>query len=176
MDHLKGKKRISLKQGGGAVGVAVVLLALAACITPLHPVVTLEPGVSLKGYRVFLVAPVTDATGAPFDLQVTDSLRREIVDRLQSHGLQVAPKDVDTTDDLLLITTTLVFFRGRSNQVELPRPSVDVECRLRSELRDPRTGRRLGEIVASDLGARRPLTVLNECAHDLADAIYRLQR
>jgi len=172
----KGKKRLSLKWGGAAMGVGVVLLALEACITPLHPVVNLEPGVSLKGYHVFLVAPVTDATGAPFDVKVTDSLQQKIVDRLQYHGLQVAPKGVDTTDDLLLITSTLILFRGMSNQMELPTPGGDVQCKLRAELRDPRTGRRLGSIVASDLGGRRPLIVLAECAHDLADAIYNLQR
>ena len=35
----------------------LVLLWLAAC-TPVHPRVSLEPGTSLKDYRVFLVAPV----------------------------------------------------------------------------------------------------------------------
>jgi hypothetical protein len=171
----KRRKRISLKRCGGSMGMGVLLLGLGACLTPVRPGVSLEPGVSLKGYHVFLVAPVTDATGAPFDLNVTDSLRQEIVDRLRSHGLQVDPQGVDTTDDLLLITSTLVFFRGMSNQMELPSPGGDLECKLRGELRDPRTGRDLGQIVASDLGGRRPMIVLNECAHDLADEIYRLQ-
>lgn len=171
----KVEERISLKRGAGSLGVGVLLLAMGACLTPVRPEVSLEPGVSLKAYHVFLVAPVTDRTGAPFDLNVTDSLRQEIVDRLQYHGLQVDPKGVDTTDDMVLITSTLVSFRGMSNQMELPSPGGDLECRLRSELRDPRTGRQLGEIVASDLGGRRPMIVLNECAHDVADAIYRLQ-
>jgi hypothetical protein len=176
----KGKQRIRFGRDRGYVGFSwavVFLLVLAACFTPVHPSVSLEPGVSLTGYHVFLVAPVHDATHAPFDLNVTDTLRQEIVDRLQYHGLQVTPQGVDTADDLLLITSTLVFFRGMSNQMELPGPGgqEDIECRLQAELRDPRTGKHLGDIVSSDLGGRTPLIVLNECAHDLADAIYRLQ-
>ena len=153
-----------------------LLLCLEAC-TPLHPQVSLEPGASLKGYHAFVVGPVTDQTGAPFDVNVTDSLRREIADRLRSHGLRVVPKTVaDTIADALLVTSTLVGFRGMSIQMELPSPGGDVECRLRTELRDNQTGRPIGQIVASDLGGRRPLTVLAECAHDVADAIYQLQR
>ncbi|HXQ27802.1 MAG TPA: hypothetical protein VN848_00915 [Gemmatimonadales bacterium] len=156
----------------------ILLLSLGGCLTPVHPDVALEPGVSLKGYRVFVVEPVADRTGAPFDLNVTDSLRAQLGDRLRSHGLTVVAKiPEDTTSGVLVIRSTLEAFRGMSIQMELPGPGgSDTMCRLRSELRDARTGRHLGEIIASDMGGRRPMIVLNECAHDTGDEIYRQQR
>src|SRR5439155_516929 len=68
---------------------AIVAVSLVAACAPVRPQVSLEPGVSLKGYRRFVVDPVTDATGAAFNLSVTDSLRRQLADRLRSHRLTV---------------------------------------------------------------------------------------
>jgi hypothetical protein len=150
-----------------------VLVFSGACLTPIRPDVLLEPGASLVGYRVFVVGPVADQTGAPFNLNVTDSLGTELAGRLRSHGLPVVTTPSDTTSGVLLITSTLVAFRGMSIQLQLPGPGgSDTMCRLR----DGKTGRRLGEIVSSDMGGRRPMTVLNECAHDMGDEIYRQQR
>src|SRR5439155_1018191 len=57
--------------------------------------------------------------------------------------------------------------------LQLPSPG-ETMCALRSVLRDRDTGRRLGEILAQDLEEGiRPMTVLNECARDVGDAIYR---
>jgi hypothetical protein len=50
-------------------------------------------------------------------------------------------------------------------------------CELRSELRDYQTRRRIGELVAADLAEEHtPMIVLNQCAHDVADAIDRQLR
>ena len=167
----------SVKQVATALAVrwgSALLLLLGAC-TPLRPRVTLEPGVSLKGYRVFIVGPVTDETGARFNLKVTDSLHQTLVDRLQSHGLTVAAPS-DTTSPALVITSTLEAFKGMPLTLQLWSPGV-TSCVLRSELRDKQTGRRLGEIVASVLEEDfRPMVVLDECAHDVADAIHRQLR
>jgi hypothetical protein len=61
--------------------------------------------------------------------------------------------------------------------LQLPGPGI-TECRIESELRDGRTGRRVGGVVAAVLEEQmKPMTVLNECAHDIGDAIAReLQR
>jgi len=154
----------------------LVLLCLAAC-TPVHPRVSLEPGTSLKAYRVFLVAPVTDDTRAPFDLDVVDSLQQEIADRLRSHQLTVVAKvPEDSSAATLVITSRLVNFKGMSNTLQLPFSGI-TRCELRSVLYDGQSGRRVGEIVASDLEeGSRPMTVLNECAHDVADAIHERLR
>ncbi len=150
----------------------LVLLCLAAC-TPVHPRVSLEPGTSLKDYRVFLVAPVTDETGARFDLNVADSLRQELADRLRSHQLTVVAKvSEDSSAPALVIASRLVRFKGMPITLQLPFPGV-TQCELRTVLYDGQSGRRVGEIVASDLEEGiRPMTVLNECAHDVADAIH----
>jgi len=49
--------------------VMALLFSLTAC-TPVRPRVSLAPGVSLKGYEVFVVMPVTDRTGARFNLDM----------------------------------------------------------------------------------------------------------
>ena len=150
-----------------------LLLCLGAC-TPLRPRVSLERGASLTDYRVFIVGPVTNQTGARFNLNVTDFLRQELTLRLRSHGLTVVTEAAAETDDpALVITSALVGFKGMSFALQIPGPGV-TKCELHSELNDLETGRRIGQIVASALEERtRPLTVLNMCAHDLADAIER---
>jgi hypothetical protein len=149
---------------------------LGAC-TPLRPRVSFAPGASLKGYRVFIVAPVTDETGARFNLDVSDSLRQQLVRRLRSHGLTVvteAPEDTEMA--AVVVASTLVDFRGIPMWLQVPARGA-TGCELRSELRDNRTTRKIGEIVAADLSEEfTPLMVLYHCAHDVADAIDRQLR
>jgi hypothetical protein len=139
--------------------------------------VSLAPGASLKSYHVFVVRPVTDETGARFNLDVSDSLRQQLVRRPQSHGLTVVTDDtLDRATPALVITTALVDFRGIPMWLQVPARGT-TGCELRSELRDHQTGQRIGEIVAAELGEERtPLIVLYECAHDMADEIDRQRR
>ena len=156
--------------------VIALLLCFSAC-RPLRPRVSLAPGASLKPYHVFVVRPVTDRTGAHFNLDVSDSLQQQLARRLRSHGLTVVTDSAgDTTAAALVIITSLVDFRGIPMWLQVPSRGT-TGCELRSELRDHETGRRIGEIVAAELGEERtPLMVLFECAHDMADEIDRQRR
>ena len=153
-----------------------LLLCFCAC-TSIRPRVSFAPGASLKGYRVFVVAPVTDETGARFNLDVSDSLRQQLARRLRSHGLTVvteAPED--TAAPAVVISSALVGFRGIPMWLQVPARGT-TGCELRSQLRDYQTGRRIGEIVAADLAEEyTPMIVLIQCAHDVADAIDRQLR
>jgi len=155
----------------------VFLVALAGCFAPLHPSLELDPGASLKGYRIFVIEPVVDHTGQPFDLDVADSLRAELADRLRSHGLTVMEaQPTDTASHVLLIASALTGFRGMANQMEMAAPAFsggDMECQMVSDFSDARTGRHIGVMTASDMGGRRQMVLLDECAHDMADAIYQ---
>ena len=157
--------------------VCLAALLLAPSCTPVRPQVSLEPGASLAGYRLFLVAPVTDETGSRFNLNITDSLREQIVRRLRSHGLAAGTEaPPDAPGPVLHITGTLVEFRGMGLMLQLGGPGVS-GCTLVGALRDATTGQRVGRIVASVLEEHAaPLLVLHECAHDLADAIDREMR
>jgi hypothetical protein len=139
--------------------------------------VSLAPGASLKGYQVFVVGPVTDETGARFNLDVSDSLRQQLARRLQSHGLTaVTDAPEDTTTRAVVITSTLVGFKGIPMWLQVPTRGL-TGCELHSKLRDQQTGQRIGEIVAADLAEEyTPLIVLFQCAHDVADAIERQVR
>jgi hypothetical protein len=159
------------------ITIALTAMAWLGASTPLRPRVSCEPGASLKGYQVFIVAPVTDQTGARFNLDVSDSLRQQLVRRLRSHGLTAlteAPEDTDAA--AIVVASTLVDFRGIPMWLQVPSRGV-TGCELRSELRDNRSGRKIGEIVAADLSEEfTPLMVLRHCAHDVADAIDRQLR
>src|SRR6266853_2788280 len=150
-----------------------LLLCFNAC-SSVRPQVTLEPGASLKDYRVFVVGPVTGETGARFNLDVVDTLRRQIADRLRSHHLAVVTDaSADTAGPALIIASALVGFKGMPIMLQLSGPGI-TECRIESELRDGHTGRRVGRVVAAVLEERmKPMTVLNECAHDIGDGIAR---
>jgi hypothetical protein len=153
-----------------------MLLCCSAC-TPVRPRVSLAPGASLKGYQVFVVGPVTDETGARFNLDVSDSLRQQLARRLRSYGLTaVTEPPEDTTARAVIITSALVDFKGIPMWLQVPARGI-TGCELRSELRDHRTGQRIGEIDAADLAEEHtPLIVLFQCAHDVADAIERQVR
>lgn len=153
-----------------------LLLCISAC-TPVRPRVSLAPGASLKPYQVFIVRPVTDETGARFNLDVNDSLRQALVKRLRSHGLTVVTDDtVDMATPAVVITSALVGFRGIPMWLQVPARGT-TGCELRSELRDNQTGERIGVINAAELGEEHtPLIMLIQCAHDVADAIERQRR
>lgn len=155
----------------------VALLIWFSACTPIRPQVSLAPGASLKGYRVFIVGPITDQTGAHFNLDVADSLRQQLARRLRSHGLTAVTEAPDDSESAaLVITSALVGFRGIPMWLQVPSRGA-TGCELRSELRDYLTGRRIGEIVAADLSEEyAPIVVLNQCAHDVADAIDRQLR
>lgn len=153
-----------------------LLLYLTAC-TPVRPRVSLAPGVSLKGYEVFVIMPVTDRTGAQFNLDVSDSLRQHIAKRLRSYHLIAATdSSADTVAMAVVVVSTLVDFRGIPMWLQVPSRGT-TGCELRSELWDNRSGQRLGEIVAASLVEEgTPMFVLFQCAHDVADAIERQLR
>ena len=156
---------------------AIALLLCCSACTPIRPRVSLAPGASLKGYEVFLVRPVKDQTGARFNLDVSDTLRQALTRRLRSHGL-IALTDApeDTTAPTVILTSALVGFRGIPMWLQVPARGI-TGCELQTELRDSKTGARIGEIDAAELAEEHtPLLVLIQCAHDVADAIDRQLR
>jgi len=98
--------------------------------------------------------------------------------RLNLFGAVNAAAPTDTGAPALLVTSALEGFKGLPLTLQLSSPGV-TQCVLRSELRDAHSGRRLGEILASvsDQETKStPMRLLDECAHDVADAIERQLR
>ena len=157
----------------GRIGAAGLLGCLAAC-TPVRPQLTLEPGASLKGYEVFVVAPVINETGEHFNVDVTDSLREHLAERLRSNGFVVMLDPAqDTIHPAIVVTAALVGFRGLPFMVQVPTPGAPA-CELHALLTDRRSGQRIGRVAAAVLEEHwAPLTILTACAHDVGDAIAR---
>ena len=155
----------------------LVLLSLGACLAPLRPIVSLEPGVSLKGYHVVVVGPVTDRSGYPFRYPMQDSVRARIVDELRQKGLKVASVNTDTAAPVLFVVSSVDRFKSGALAVQSPNAVGSSGCTVSSRLMDGHSGKRLGEIVASELTdpddtqAMSPFALLMTCARMVADEI-----
>ena len=154
------------------------LILAGACFAPLHPIVTLEPGVSLKDYPVIVVGEVTDRSGYPFKYPVQDSVRTRIADELRHNGLHVSPVTTDTTVPILFVVSSIDKFKSGALAMQSPNAISSSGCTVSSRLLDGHTGRRLGEIVASemtseDTPASSPFGLLMTCARMVADEIGR---
>ncbi len=156
------------------------LAALAACLPVRRPVVELQPGASLRSYRVFAVGPVVDESGYPFPYDITDSLSSRLVKRLREHGLSVASGDSAAGGQggpVLRIESRLTTFRSRGIALMFGGgPGLGSRCELTSTLVDGASGRRLGEIRAAEDDVLAPFTVLMTCARMVADEIDRRVR
>jgi hypothetical protein len=158
--------------------VSLIVLSLLAACSPLRPQVTLEPGVSLRAYRVVVVGPVTDLTGYPFQYNVGDSLRAELADRLRNDGIAVAPDTTDTTVPVLFVVSSLDGFKSGALAMRLPTAMGTSRCAFSSRLMDGHSGRRLGEIVSAEVSSddtpqRSPAGLLATCARMTADELAR---
>lgn len=171
---------------GGTAGMRVlsccavaVLIAVNGC-TSLHPQVSLEPGVSLKDYHLVAIGPVTDRSGFPFDYNIGDSLRAQLGAQLLHDGVPVAPVTTDTTAPVLFVVSSLDGFKNGALAVQLPTGMGTSRCVLSSRLMDGHSGRRLGEIVSSEISdpedtpVLTPQALLATCARMTADEIKRL--
>lgn len=156
-----------------------LLAALAACLPVRRPTVQLQPGASLRSYRIFDVGSVVDASGYPFPYDITDSLRNRLVRRLREHGLSVAAGDSAAGGGaaVLRIESRLTTFRSRGIALLFGGgPGLGSRCELTSTLVDGASGRRLGQIRAAEDDVVAPFTVLMTCARMVADEIDRRVR
>ena len=155
-----------------------LLLLLSGCLAPLKPIVSLEPGVSLKDYRVVVVGAVTDRSGYPFKYKVEDSVRARLVDQLRKDGLTLAPDTTNTAAPILFVVTSIDKFKSGALALQSPNAISSSGCTVSSRLLDGHTGRRLGEIVASELSSddtqpTSPFGLLMTCARMVAEEIGR---
>jgi len=164
--------------GNRRLTAALLSVALGGCfLPPLRPRVHLEPGVSLTSYRVFDVGRVVDESGWPFPYEITDSLRRRLVQRLREHGYEVTVRDsAGGRGDgaVLRIESRLTAFR--SGGLGFMQSGPRTRCWLASTLIDGSSGRRVGEIFAAEDDELAPFAVLMRCARIVADEIDRRVR
>jgi hypothetical protein len=124
------------------------------------------------------VGSVTDATGYPFSFKIGDSLKAQFADRLRRDGLAVI-NDTLGSGPVLLVVSSLDGFKSGALAIQLPAGRGTSRCVFSSRLADARTGRRLGEIVSSevsdrDIGPNRsPYSLLETCVRMTADEIKR---
>ncbi|HUL48877.1 MAG TPA: hypothetical protein VLT79_02560 [Gemmatimonadales bacterium] len=161
-----------------ARSVVIVLAGLIAC-TPLRPQVSLEPGVSLKSYHVVAIGPVEDRSGYPFHYPIGDSLHVRLVDALEQDEVPIVSTNTDTTVPVLFVVSSLDRFKNGALNVALPSSLGTSECVFSSRLLDGHTGRRLGEIVSSeiidpeDTPRITPQQLLTTCTQITADELKR---
>jgi hypothetical protein len=162
--------------------VATLTLCAGAC-TPLRPRVSLQPGVSLKSYRLVAVGPVEDRSGASFNYDVADTVRALLREALRRNGVlarNTSDSTIDTTVPVLYLVSSLDEFRGGRISAALLSVAVgSPKCVLSSRLIDGASGQQLGEIVSTDLVDQSetpivtPRQLLLTCARMTADEVKR---
>ena len=160
---------------------ALELIALSAgSCTPLRPRVSLQPGVSLKSYRLVVVGPVENRTGTSFNYDVEDTLRALLRERLEANRVPLASDPTDATAPLLYLVSSLDEFRSGGITAQVAILAVrSPKCVLSSRLTDGASGQRLGEIVSTNLVDQgdtpfmTPRQLLASCARLTSDEIKR---
>jgi hypothetical protein len=159
---------------------AVALAGAAAC-TPLRPQVSLASGASLSNYKVFVLGPVEDRTGYPFNLPIGDSVRARMAGALRSHGFTVLihPADSSYSGPALFLMTTVAGFKSGALTPNLPTALGTSRCDVLTEMSDEQTGKRVGEINAAEISDQEitiqqsPFDLLMTCARMVANEIAR---
>jgi hypothetical protein len=167
-----------MRNNSRAAALVLAAAAATACI-PIRPRVDLERGVSLASYQVFDVGPVVDETHYPFfPWPVADSLRQQLARRLKANGLTVRVR-ADTADTAqatpraLLLNSSLEFFRGGQVPLQVPSTRIASRCVFVTDLVDEATGRKVGQIVATNNDTYMPLQVLWDCARMVGNELAR---
>jgi hypothetical protein len=159
--------------------VATLTLCAGSC-TPLRPRVALQPGVSLKSYRLVGVGPVENRSGASFHYDVEDTVRALLTEALRRNGVPVTGSTTDATAPVLYLVSSLDEFRGGRVSAALLSVAVgSPKCVLSSRLIDGASGQQLGEIVSTNLVDQAetpfvtPRQLLVTCARMTADEVKR---
>lgn len=162
------------------VSLSAMLMLSAASCTPLRPRVALQPGVSLKSYRLVAVGPVANRSGVSFRYDVEDTVRALLTEALRRNGVPLTPSASDAPAPALYLVSSLDEFRTGRVTAELMGIGVgSPKCVLSSRLIDGASGQQLGEMVATNLVDQaqtpfvNPRQLLVTCARITADEVKR---
>ena len=154
-------------------------LALAACASG-KPVVFVEEDVSLSSYRSVYVAEVGHFDRAP-DIEVARSIADKIRARLTEHGIALA-KEQGADGTVVLDGRLSRYAYGDAFERWLIPGEGTTECLVEGELRDGKTGSKLGVVLSFRtvsgggllgglLSAGAGTWILETVATDIADGI-----
>ena len=155
---------------------ALYAAALALACASGKPVLFVEEGVSLSSYRSVYVAEIGHFDKAP-DIEVARALTEKIRARLEERGIALAAEP--GADGAVVVDGRLSSYAyGDAFERWVVPGAGTTECLVQGELRDGRTGSKLG-VVLSDrtvssgglYSAGAGSWILDTVATDIADAI-----
>jgi len=155
------------------------LLLGGGCATE-RPMVRMEKGASLTGYKLVEVTPVSNETGRTYDFEVTDVITQYIKSSLQEKGFTVA-EITSAEENVIILKSSLTSYEPGSAFKRWLLPGYGkTQCTLKTSLIDKKTGKILGEMVAAEavgsgglysIGADK--WILNVVAKSISDEIDR---
>ena len=158
---------------------SVIVLVLFGCVTS-QPMVSMEKGVSLKGYSSFYVPDVANQTGNEYEFDVAGTLTQEIKEELGNRGLDVT--EDKSTENLLVVTCSLVSYEPGSAFKRWLVPGYGkTQATVKTLLIDNTSNEVLGEFISAEAvsagglySAGADKRILAAIAQGIADQIESL--
>lgn len=129
--------------------VFLIFAFIAGCVTS-KPMISLEKGVSLTGYKVFHVPPVLNETGKTIEFDVADTLTQNIKSKLRDKGYIVLDGTVPSEEILIIKSSLLSYESGSAFKRWLAPGFGKTQATVKTSLIDKRTGKVIGEMVSAE--------------------------
>jgi hypothetical protein len=129
------------------------VLVLVGCARADRPMVRMDKGVTLSGYRVFEVGLTKNGTGKPLPEMILEKITKRLRLKLAEKGLTVQEQKGDETGVVVLRSTLISYDLINPGEYAVI-PGFKDECIIQTESIDKTTNQVLGEFVAR--GTIRP--------------------
>jgi hypothetical protein len=157
----------------------LLLLVVIGCAAA-KPAVWMEKGVSLSGYKVFEVMPVSNETGKTFEFDVANELTQHIKSKLKDKGYIISEEKKAVEGVLIIKSSLIVYEPGSAFKRWILTGLGKTQCTLKTSLVDKKTGKVLGEMLAAEEVSSGGLYsieadkwILNVVAKSISDEIDR---
>jgi hypothetical protein len=125
-----------------------LLIFLIGCAA--ETALRMEEGVSLAGYKVFEVVPVSNETGKTFKFDVAAELTKQLKLKLEEKGYDVAGEG-SVGEDVLIVNSNLMSYAPGSALMRWVVPGAGAtQAVVKTSLIDKKTGTVMGEMATSE--------------------------
>ena len=127
----------------------IFAIIISGCITS-KPMVSMERGVSLTGYKVFEVQPVLNTTGKTYEFDVSNTLTQNIKSKLKDKGFVVSNRTVTSEKVLIIKSSLLSYAPGSALKRWFAAGFGKTQATVKTLLIDKKTRKALGEFISAD--------------------------
>jgi hypothetical protein len=156
-----------------------IFLFIDGCVTS-KPMVSMNPGASLKGYKTIYVLPVSNEAGGTFEFDVSGTLTQKIKAKLNDRGYILSDGTGSQTGVLIIKSSLLSYEPGSAFKRWVSPGFGKTQATVKTLLIDKSTGKVLGEMVSAEAvtggglySAGADTMILDAIAEGIADEIVK---